>query len=213
MGWLLFWWGTLYGNSSGRVFQTWQWASSFTPCNWMPGTYPSRWIHNHLKRTTWIIVSNRGYLKHLYGGYLEMPQKAFEGGILHVTAYAIFPEMRQNRTYSFSVLFSFSNWSRVFFSKCPTFLCSFFLKCPVFPIFRIRWENGKNCICFHVQNTSFKGFLGHFKIPPVNMQIDLAIFLQIFYAFFAFDRIMGLGSDFIWIHYWSWFLIWLWPNP
>ena len=26
-----------------------------------------------------------------YGGYLEMPQKAFEGGILHVKVYAIFP--------------------------------------------------------------------------------------------------------------------------
>ena len=43
----------------------------------------------------------------IYGGYLEMPQKAFEGGILHVIAYAIFPEMPQNRTHSFSVLFSF----------------------------------------------------------------------------------------------------------
>ena len=42
-----------------------------------------------------------------YGGYLEMPQRAFERGILHVRAYAIFPEMPQNRTYSFSVLFSF----------------------------------------------------------------------------------------------------------
>ena len=31
-----------------------------------------------------------------------MPQKAFEGGISHVRAYAIFPEMPQNRTYSFS---------------------------------------------------------------------------------------------------------------
>ena len=29
-----------------------------------------------------------------------MPQKAFEGGILHVRAYAIFPEMPQNQTYS-----------------------------------------------------------------------------------------------------------------
>ena len=28
-----------------------------------------------------------------------MPQKAFEGGIFHVRAYAIFPEMPQNRTY------------------------------------------------------------------------------------------------------------------
>ena len=27
-----------------------------------------------------------------------MPQKAFEGGILHVRPYAIFPEMPQNRT-------------------------------------------------------------------------------------------------------------------
>ena len=76
----------------------------------------------------------------IYRGYLEMPQKTCEGGILHVKAYAIFPEMPQNRTYSFSVLFSFSNRSRAFFSKCPTFFCSFFLKCPIFPIWFWKWE-------------------------------------------------------------------------
>ena len=48
-----------------------------------------------------------------------MPQKACEGGIFHVRAYAIFPEMPQNRTYPFSVLFSFSNRSRVFFLEIP----------------------------------------------------------------------------------------------
>ena len=53
-----------------------------------------------------------------------MPQTAFEGGIFHVRAYVFFPEIPQNRTYSFSVLFSFSNRSRAFF------------------LFGIRWENG-----------------------------------------------------------------------
>ena len=50
-----------------------------------------------------------------------MPQKAFEGGILHVRAYAILPEMPQNRTYLLSVLFSFSNRSHAFFLEMPHF--------------------------------------------------------------------------------------------
>ena len=74
----------------------------------------------------------------LYKRYLEKPLKAFEGGLFHVSAYAFSPEMPQNRIHSFSVLFSFSNRSRVFFSKCLTCFCSFFLKCTIFPIFRIR---------------------------------------------------------------------------
>ena len=53
----------------------------------------------------------------------------------------IFPEMSQNRTYSISVLFPFSNRSRAFFSRNAPFLCSFFLKCPIFSFSIIRWEN------------------------------------------------------------------------
>ena len=41
-----------------------------------------------------------------------MPQKVCEGGIFHVRAMHIFPEMPQNRTYSFSVLFQFSESDR-----------------------------------------------------------------------------------------------------
>ena len=136
-----------------------------------------------------------------------MPQKACEGGIFHVRAMHIFPKMPQNRAYLFSVLFPFSNWSRAFFSKCPTFFCSFFLKCPIFPFSESDGKNGafqekrteksgayqekstwsiwkreknrklicsilghfrKNCICYHVKNTSFTCFLRHFMIPPVS---------------------------------------------
>ena len=39
----------------------------------------------------------------LYGGYPEMPQKAYEEGIFHVRAMHFFLEMPQNRRYSFSV--------------------------------------------------------------------------------------------------------------
>ena len=45
----------------------------------------------------------------IYAGLLEMPQKVCGGCILHVMAYAFVFEMPQNHTYSFSVLFSFSN--------------------------------------------------------------------------------------------------------
>ena len=81
-------------------------------------------------------------VKCVYGGYLEMPQKACEGGIFHVRAMHIFPEMPQNRRYSFSVIFSFSNRSRVFFSKCPTFFSSFFLNAPFFPFSESDRKNG-----------------------------------------------------------------------
>ena len=64
----------------------------------------------------------------------EMPQKACERCIFHVRPYAFYFEMPQNRRLSFSVHFSFSNKSRVFSLKCPDFLCSNFLKCPIFPI-------------------------------------------------------------------------------
>ena len=40
---------------------------------------------------------------------------------MHVIVYAFVFEMPQNRTYSFSVLSSFSNRSRGFLSKCPIF--------------------------------------------------------------------------------------------
>ena len=60
-----------------------------------------------------------------YRGYHEMPQKVCGGDILHVTAYAIFPEMPQNRTVSVFLFFLFEIWSRVFFLKCPTTLFVF----------------------------------------------------------------------------------------
>ena len=43
-------------------------------------------------------------------------------------------EIPQNRTYSFLVPFPFQNRSRVFFSKCPTLLCSNIFKCRFFII-------------------------------------------------------------------------------
>ena len=52
-----------------------------------------------------------------------MSQKACEG-FCHVMAYAFVFEMPKNRTFLFPVLFLFENWSRDFYSKCPTFLCS-----------------------------------------------------------------------------------------
>ena len=52
-----------------------------------------------------------------------MPQKACEGGIFHVRAMHIFPEMPQNRTYSFYAPLN-----------AP-------FKCPIFPS---DSENGKN---------------------------------------------------------------------
>ena len=57
---------------------------------------------------------------------------------MHVMTYAIFPEMLQNRAYSFSVLFSFSNRS-AFFSKC-----FFMFEIPEMPHFPPSdSENGK----------------------------------------------------------------------
>ena len=42
-----------------------------------------------------------------------MPQKAFEGGILHMRAYAIFPEMPQNRTYSQNRTFTYNIFEHI----------------------------------------------------------------------------------------------------
>ena len=72
------------------------------------------------------------------------------------------------------------NWSRAFFSKCPTFLYSFFLKCPIFPFWfwkqkmNRKWTSSilghfeKKCICYHMIKSSYTYFLGHFKLPPVK---------------------------------------------
>ena len=57
-----------------------------------------------------------------------MPQKAFEGVLLQVRAYAIFPQMLQNRTYSILVLFlsDSENGSHISNQYISTF--SFFFK-------------------------------------------------------------------------------------
>ena len=93
--------------------------------------------------------------------------------------------MPKNRRISFSVPFQFKNWSRAKISKCPAFLCSKILKCPIFPIWFCTWsilklkKNRKwnSSIfghfkilskCYHMTKSSFTCFLGHFILPPLT---------------------------------------------
>ena len=94
------------------------------------------WISNFLKREDFS-GKNDFYLfqffwgwcsckwKRLYTRYHETPQKACERGYCHVMAFSQFFEMPQNRTISISVHFK---------NRSP----AYFLKCPIFPIVRIR---------------------------------------------------------------------------
>ena len=65
--------------------------------------------------------------------------------------------------FHFRLLFCFKIDHVHFYRNAPLFYVRFFRNDP---FFLSDSENGKNCICSHVQNTSFKGFLGHFMIPP-----------------------------------------------
>ena len=63
-----------------------------------------------------------------------------------------FPEIPQNRIYSYSVLFSFSNRSRAFFLEMPHFLCSFFLKRTENEYVRFWGISGKNAYALEFLN-------------------------------------------------------------
>ena len=62
-----------------------------------------------------------------------------------------FQEKRTEKSGAFREKSTWSIWKR---EKNRKWICS------------ILGHFRKNCICSHVKNTSFKGFLGHFKIPP-----------------------------------------------
>ena len=62
------------------------------------------------------------------GGIFKCPKTYLKEVFLTWEHMHFFPEIPQNRIYSYSVLFSFSNRSRAFFLEMPHFLCSFFLK-------------------------------------------------------------------------------------
>ena len=63
-----------------------------------------------------------------------------------------FQEKRTEKSGAFREKSTWSIWKR---EKNRKLICS------ILGYFR------KNCICSHVKNTSFTGFLGHFMIPPV----------------------------------------------
>ena len=119
------------------------------------------------------------------GGHMKCPKKYVKEKFImwwHMHFFRNAPKSKMFIFGSFSVFrikWEKFNWSRAFFSKCPTFLCSFFLKCPIFPIWfwkqkmNRKWTSSilghfeKKCIFHHMINSSFTYFLGHFMLPPV----------------------------------------------
>ena len=114
-----------------------------------------------------------------YGRYLKMPQKAFEGGIFHVRAYVFFPEMPQNRTYSFSVFKSIT----YFFLEMPHFFMFVFAEMPHFFHLILNLKTRKQPKMNMFDFGAFQEKIAYaltWKIPPSN-------------AFWDTSRIFGLN--------------------
>ena len=142
-----------------------------------------------------------------------MSHAACERCIFHVRPYPFLFEMPQNRRLSFSAPLSISR-SHVFFSlKCPDFLCSIFLKCPIFPIFKMRqekWGISKNSniknrdisrnqhvINFQRENQpKIKLFdFGAFQIKMHMASREKYIFHMLFGAFYITPRILVISGS------------------
>ena len=104
-----------------------------------------------------MINSFSGKVNNDTGGSLKCPKKPLK------EVFCTWKHTPKSNIFIFGS-FLFSNRSRAFFSKCP-----------IFP-----FSESEKCICPQVQNTSFKGFLGHFKIPPVLSNFILSYFISIF---------------------------------